>query len=66
MTFELINICDVAHQKGDFKGEVNLGFLFDVLELFLSFKMTPHWWNDQDIQFLKLKKDQKFLLFLIS
>ena len=63
MTFDLINICDVAHQKGDFAGEVNFG-LFDVSELFLSFfKMSPHWWNDQDIQFLKLKNDLKFLLF---
>ena len=28
-------VCDAAHQKGDFAGEVNLSFfLFDVLELF--------------------------------
>ena len=38
-------------------------FLFDVLELFLSFKMTPRIKIDQGIQILLLKKDAKFLLF---
>ena len=47
------NICDVAHQKGDFAGEITFfSLLFDVLEIFLSFKMTPN--------LLKLIKAFKF------
>ena len=59
-------------KRGDFAGEVNLRFfvlfcfvLFNVLELFLSFEITPHTSFikiDQGIPILQLKKDQKLVL----
>ena len=50
-------------KRWDSVDEVNLSFSFNVLEIFLSFKMTSQALFikiDQGIHILQLKKDSKF------
>ena len=53
-------------KKGHFTSEVNLSFVFDVLDLFLCFKMTPYLPKlIKSFKFYKWKKIKKSYYFFI-
>ena len=64
-----VMICDAAHQKGGGGGlqvKSILSFVFDVLELFLSFKMMTHLSKlNKAFKILQLKKGSKISIFFI-
>ena len=57
-------MCDAAHQKGDFAGEVNFDLCIGCISAFSQLENDTSFIKiDQGIQIIQLKKDRKFLLF---